>query len=230
MRPEIPLLLYAAAGSAALPLAALAVWRGGSPAHRWVLATCLLSLLADGLGLVFALQRINNHVVSYFFTPLLGAAMVLLLAQGQRTVVARQAVVACAWLLLLVTLGLAVAVEDRASFSAYAAPLRSLLVLALALWTLLHQDFGARSVPMRRAAWFWIPLGLALYSGVSAAYFPLARGFAQEAPEFVRAMALLRAGLVIVAFVLIAWGVACLSRPRNSGRPLSPSSSPSPSS
>jgi len=224
------ILPYASWLTALLPL--LAVLAGGgvkrSAAHRWIAVTAGLSFFIDSLHFVLALQGINNNWVAFTFTPLFGAAMVMVLAQGQRTVAERQAVTLTAGLLLVVVVGLNLLFEDTNTFSRIASPVRSLVVFALAIWTLLRQEPGSADSSLARSGWFWVPIGFALYSGGSAAYFPLAWGFIERDPGFVMAMSQLRSALVVLSFILVAWGVRCLSREAFSGQPSSPSSSRSP--
>lgn len=226
------ILPYAAWLSALVPF--LAVLAGGgvkrSAALRWIGVAMGLSFSIDSLLAVLSVQGINNNWVTYSFTPLYGAAMVMVLAQGQRTVVERQAVTLTAGLLLVVVMGLNLLFEETTTYSRIASPVRSLVVFALAIWTLLRQESGSLDSSLLRSGWFWVPLGFALYSGGSAAYFPLAWGFIGQDPGFVMAMAQLRSALVVFSFLLVAWGVRCLSREAISGQPSSPSFSPSPSS
>lgn len=221
---SIPLISYGAALAAALPLFALAWWRPAGPAVRWLLATAGTSLLTDAIGLTFAMRRINNHWLAYTLIPLFSAAMVMTLAQGQRTRTEHQALSVAAALLLVASAVLALTVEHPGTFSRFASPLSALVILALAIWTLLRADHGdAPSAPLR-SAWLWIPIGFALYSGGSATYFPLAWGFVENDPDFVHAMVQARGSLVILSWILVAWGVRCLAYQTRSGRPFSRSS------
>lgn len=230
MRYSIPFISYGAALAAALPLLALAWWRPAGPAVRWLFATAGISLVTDAIGLTFALRRINNHWLAYTLIPLFSAAMVMTLAQGQRTRTERQAVIVAALLLLGASATLTLTVENPGTFSRFAAPLRALVVLTLAMWTLLRADHGDAPTAPFHSPWLWIPLGFALYSGGSATYFPLAWGFVENDPDFVHAMVQVRATLVILSWILVAWGVRCLAYQTRSGRRSSRSSSPLPSS
>ncbi len=231
MRSDL-ILPYAGWLSALVPF--LAVLAGGRVKHsaalRWIAVAMGLSFSIDSLLVVLSSQGINTHWVSFSFTPLYGAAMVMVLAQGQRTVAERQAVTLTAGLLLVVVVGLNLLFESTTTFSRVASPVRSLVVFALAIWTLLRQEPGGLDSSLLRSGWFWVPLGFALYSGGSAAYFPLAWGFVERDPGVVMAMSQLRSALVVLSFLLVAWGVRCLSREVISGPPSSPSFSRSPSS
>ncbi len=222
----IPLISHVSAWAAALPLLAMLLWRGRSTAAKWVAVACTLSLLADTIGLVLALRRVNNHWLGYSITPLFSAAMIMAMAHGQRTRDERQAFIVAAMLVLVTSAALTLTVENPGTFSRFAAPLRALVILALAAWTILRADHGDAPTDPLRSPWLWVPMGFALYSGGSAAYFPLAWGFVENDPAFVHAMSQARAMLVILSWILVAWGVRCLARQTRSGRPFSRSSSP----
>lgn len=206
---RIPLILHAAAASPLVPLfAVLARGVSGRPL-RWIVLACVVSLAADGLSLYYVLQGRNNHWVSYLFTPLFTAALLLALGGWQRT--HREVVFfrLTTGLFLLAAAGIAVFIEDRRDFSQIASPLGSLLVLSTALWTLVRRGLDPRGDGLLRAEWFWAALGLALHAGVTAAYFPLAAAFGQTDPDLQWALLFLKSWLVIVAFCLVGWGVLC---------------------
>lgn len=231
MRAEL-ILPYSVWISALVPFLAVLAWGGvkHSPAFRWIAVTMGLSFFIDTIKVVLAAQGINNHWVSYSFTPLYGAAMVMVLAQGQRTLLERQAVTLTAGLLLVVVVSLNLLFESTTTYSRIGSPVRSLVVFAVSIWTLLRLEPGGPDSSLLRSGWFWVTLGFALYSGGSAAYFPLAWSFLERDVEFVKAMAQVRSALVVFSFLLVTWGVRCLSRETISGPRSSPSSSPSPSS
>lgn len=201
-------MLLAAALAPLVPVLVL-LWRGvGHPALRWLLAGLLLSLAIDGLMLALMLQGRNNHGVSYLLTPLFGAALLMGLAHWQRRETSRTALQLAAGLLLVAAALLTLLVEDLSSFSRYASPLRSLLVLLAALWTALQFLPDALGRGFWRAGALWASLGLALYSGVSAAYFPLASILARVDPGLVMPALQLKSALVVLAFLFVGWGVA----------------------
>lgn len=205
---DLPRLVLAAALAPLVPVAVL-LWRGaGTPARRWLLAGCLLSLLIDGIMLGLMLAGRNNHWVSYLLTPFFGAALLMGLAHWQRGETGRTALQLAAGLLLLVAALLTWLVEDRSSFSRYASPLRSLLVMLAGLWTALQHLRRAEGLRFWRDERIWAPMGLALYSGVSAAYFPLASALARVDPGLVMPALQLKSALVVLAFCLVGWGVA----------------------
>lgn len=221
---QIPLVVYAAALSPLLPLAALGR-RGIRPvAHRWVLVACLLCLAGDAAGFASAMRNVNNQVVSYLVTPLLSAAMLLALAQWQRSPAERTAIRVMTALLLAASAIGAPLIEDLDNFSQFVIPLGSLLVLAVAIWSLVRRALGPLGGDATRADWFWIPLGFALYSAVTATYFPVSAVFATTDPAFVLAVLKLKSVTVVVAFGAVAWGILCPQPVAPSGPSLSPSS------
>lgn len=216
MLRQIPPLVLIAALSPLLPVLAL-LWRGtGSAARRWLLMACLLSLCIDGAMLSLMLNGINNHWVAYLFTPIFGAALILCLAEWQESDISRTAIQLTAVLLLVAAAILTLTVEDTSRFSRFASPLRQLLVLSVAVWTLvrtLPSEMGER---FWRAERLWVPLGVTIYSAVSAAYFPLAAYLQRAEPALVSPVLQAKSALVVLAFLLIGWG-AWWKTPEHSG-------------
>lgn len=205
---DIPRLVLAAALAPLVPVVVL-LWRGArTPARRWLLAGCVLSLLIDGVMLGLMLQGRNNHWVSYLLTPFFGATLLVALAHWQREETGRTALQFMAGLLLVAAALLTWLVEDTTSFSRYASPLRSLLVMLAGLWTTLRYLRRAEGLQFFRDERIWAPMGLALYSGVSAAYFPLASMLARVDPALVMPSLQLKSALVVLAFCLVGWGVS----------------------
>lgn len=221
---QIPLVVHLSALSPLVPVAVLAARGLRAPAHRWILAACLLSVFGDAAGLFTALRGMNNQWISYLVTPLMGAAMLGALAWWQPTHAERAGVRVSAGLLLAASLLLAVVVEDRANFSNYAIPLASLLVLAGAVWTLVRRAWSGERGDLLRQDWFWVAAGFAVYGMVTAAYFPLAALLTPGDRSFVIAVLQLKSALVILAFGLVGWGVACQTSGGRSGRSSSSSS------
>jgi hypothetical protein len=215
---QIPLVVHAAALSPLVAVLVILVRRPGAPAHRWVLAACLLSLFGDAAGLYTAIQGLNNQWISYLVTPLLGAAMLGALAEWQTTAAERTGVRTTAVLLVVTCLVLALVVEDRDNFSRFAVPLAALLVLAGAVYTLVRRGASGGRGELVRQDWLWVGAGFAVYGMVTAAYFPLLAVLTPLDVTFVRAVLHFKAILVLLAFGLVGWGVACRTSDRRSGR------------
>ncbi|MFN2317850.1 MAG: hypothetical protein ABR602_14370, partial [Gemmatimonadales bacterium] len=184
----------------------------------WVLAACLLSLFGDAAGLLTAIRGVNNQWLSYLVTPLLGATMLGALAEWQPTEAERTGVRTTAVLLLVTSLVLALVVEDRGNFSRFALPLAALLVLAGAVYTLVRRGASGERSELVRQDWFWVGAGFAVYGMVTAAYFPLLAVLTPIDVTFVGAVLQFKAIMVLLAFGLVGWGVACRTSDRSSGR------------
>lgn len=226
MPPGVPLVIHAAALAPALVLLAAALrWRWIRQ-DAWLLAACLISLAADGLGLALAARGQNNQWLALIAAPAMFAAFLMALGRAQETTVERHAVHLVAGMLVVASTVLALVVETPGNFSQYAVPLGALLVLAVAIRTLVRGGLvGAPGTPgIRRASWVGAPLGLALYSGVTAAYLPFAAAFARANRDLVLAVLQLKSLLVIVAFGLMAWGILWREPTPASGPSLSSSS------
>jgi hypothetical protein len=230
MPTGIPLVVWA---SSLAPLLAIATVLAGGwrlRAGQWLVVGCTVSLAGDALSLMVAGKGGNNQWVAYLAAPLLFGSFLLALAWMQETRLERHAVRVAAVLLGLSLIGLAMLVEVMDNFSRFAIPLGALLVFAVALWTLVRAGLQGEQEFRWRGAWLWIPLGLALYSGVTAAYFPFAAVFAPTDRELVLAVFKLKSILVVLSFVLMAWGIVCQVRETSSGHSSLLSSSPSGSS
>lgn len=220
----IPLIIHLSALSAGLPLLAWLARRLPLRGHEWVLLASALSLSLDALGLYLATQGRNNHWLAYLLGPLLFAAMLMALAERQRTPTARSTFRIVVVLDLLACLILSLWAEDLRNYSQFAMPLGALLVLGASTWTLVQGGFGPGGRAGAEPDWHWVPLGFALYSAVTAAYFPFVAVFMRSEPALVGRVMELKAVLVMLAFALVAWGVWCRTSGPNSGRSSSSSS------
>ncbi len=230
MPAGVPLVLHLAAVAPVLVVLALVLMRARHAGAQWLVAGCLVSLASDGVALAIGLRGGNNQWLAYLTAPLLFGSFLMALAWMQETRLERHAARVTAALLGVILIGLAWTVEAVGNFSRYAIPLGALLVFAVALWTLVRAGLQGEQEFRWRGAWLWIPLGLALYSGVTAAYFPFAAVFAATDREVVLAVFKLKSILVILSFVLMAWGIVCQVREASSGHSSLLSSSPSGSS
>jgi len=230
MSGQIPLLHYVAAAAAGLPLLAAILrwsWRG---AGFWFLVASLVSLLGDGLGLYLSTRGSNNQWLAYFISPVFFAAILLGLADRQLTEVERVAARIATGLLVGALLIVALVAEDLTNFSQFAIPLGSLVVLGAAAWTLVRAGLGTGSRTDVSMGGLWEPAGFALYGAVTAAYLPLVSVFSRSDLGFVDAVLRVKSVAVIMAFVLIGWGVYWQPRATSSGRSSWWSSLPSGSS
>ena len=217
------LLMHAAAWSQILPPLALVVTKGGrSAASWWISAGSLVSLGSDLAQRVLGTRGINNLWLSYALTPLMGGAFLWAMASMQPGNVGRLALRLTVPAYLVAWYGLTLTAEDTGTFSSFAYPFHSLLLLAAALWTLVVRGLEPSERQVLRTDWFWILGGLALYAAATAAIEPLFARMLRERVDLVIAAYQFRAGAIVVAFLAITWGILCQRRATRSG----PSSSP----
>jgi len=228
---QIPPVLFLAAISEALPL--LAGARHGlrlDPARRWIVLWSLILVTTAAIALPLALSGRNNLWVGYLFTPLEASAALIGLSFWHGNTIVRTMIRMAVPILIVISLGLMVFVEDTKNFSHIAAPLAALLVLSASVLTILLR-IRSEEGSLLRSEWFWVCIGLALRYGGAVALDPLSSILVQTFPDLVISAWKIRSLIVVVASLVIAWGILCPIRPpRPSSGPLSPASLPSPSS
>jgi hypothetical protein len=206
---RIPLItVLATFAQAAPPLAALAARRPLDRARAYTLAWCGVLLAVDLVGMALAWNRVNNHWLSYIVTPVSAALVLWTLSHWQTGEVARltfriaivPTVVAWGVLTWLV--------DDVSTFSLTAVPMVKLECLAAAAFTLVAGSLHERQALLRRD-WLWVSAGLALYFAASAALEPLGALLLASRSDLVKNAYECRAGLDVVAFLLIARGMTC---------------------
>lgn len=208
LRPTV--LMHAAVASQILPpLAGLIGRRLADPARRWVVVWCLLFVLHDGLSLALGLRGINNLWLGYVLTPLGGVVALWMLSHWQLHATARLALRLAIPIMLAVGGILFLAFEDASEFSRFTSTFLWLVLLLASLWTFFHRSF-AETERLVQLDWFWIVLGLILHAASSTAIEPLSGYFlAVERVDLIFLAINAKAGVDLVAFVIIAWGVSC---------------------
>ena len=202
--------MHAAVASQILPpLAGLVGRRLSDPARRWVVVWCLLFVLHDGLSLALGSRGINNLWLGYVLTPLGGAVALWMLSHLQLHPTERLTLRLAIPIVLVVTAVLFVAFEDASEFSRFTSTFLWLVLLLAALWTFVRRSFAATE-RLIRLGWFWIVLGLILHAASSTAIEPLSGYFlAVDRVDLIFQAINAKAGVDLVAFVIIAWGVLC---------------------
>ncbi|HEV8196221.1 MAG TPA: hypothetical protein VGP87_06250 [Gemmatimonadales bacterium] len=121
-------------------------------------------------------------------------------------------------------------VETGESFNVMTGPLKSLVLVAASVITLLLA-LRVEEGSLIRQDWFWITIGLSLKYGCEAALDPFSRLLVQAHPDIVLAALKAKSVADVIASLAIAGGILCPVPPlRASSGPTSPASSPSPSS
>lgn len=225
----IPHLAYVSSASKVLVLiAGLRHGRKLPKARRWIVAWALIGLLIDGVMLVYALRKQNNHWMSYLAAPIEVSMLLLALSywhldRGRRIL----RVLAAAFVATVIVL--VAFVESLTTFSLLRGPIESILIVTASLATLLLLIRDEQGNLFHRD-WFWICGGLSLRYGAWVTLGPLGRMLIGDSPALVMSMFGVRAVVNITSNLLIARGVWCPILPQLSSGPLSPVSSPSASS
>lgn len=215
----IPLVLYAASFSQALPL--LAAFRYGLRLPRprqWVALWCAAMLASDAAQLwLRGSDGTHNLWVEYIVVPLHNAIMLWTLSLWQRDPVSRLAFRVAIPLHLLTLVALIPAVQSAAAFNQFTRPFQSLVLMAASLYTLVRR---ASAEPERVTSqdWFWITLGTSMFFSIRVALPPFVEVMLATNTELTRLAYLVSAWMDIVAFILIARGMVCpLPQTRSGG-------------
>jgi hypothetical protein len=204
-----PLLAYVAVASQAAPLFAAAAWRRhGSGARRWVLAWCALLLVVDCVSGWLGSRGVHNIFLFNLVAPASVAVVLWALSRWQTGDLSRLTMRLAIVPFLLLWTVLTLAVDDSSTFSRAANPMANIVGLGAAAFTLLARSFALQG-DLPRRDWFWVTGGMALYFGASSALGPLSALLIATAPQLLGPAYELKAGLDIVAFLLIARGVVC---------------------
>jgi hypothetical protein len=218
---KAPWPIYAANIMVVAPLLAAVVRPSRTRGARiWVATWSALYVLENAIAIPLALNGHNNHLLTYIFVPLQGAAILWAFSLWQTQQMPRLTMRAAipgfllAWLLLL-------SIEDLSSFSAVAEPVYSLLALAAALYTLVTRG-AASSLPLLRQDWFWVCGGLALHFGALALLTPLGAALVRSNPDVVVRAYTMRAWINMLAYACVTIGLLCPPPSALSGRSFSP--------
>jgi hypothetical protein len=191
-------------------------------------AWALLALVSDAVQLWFSLHVRNNHWMDYLFPPLSVALLLSALALWHERPVLRLMYRVAILVFGLLWAGLVLYVEDLHSFSLVGGPLNALVLLLASLGVLIIR-LRSTEESLMRADWFWISVGVAMRFGSDAALQPFALLYTQRYPSLVYSALQVKAGVDVIASLLIARGILCPLPPRPSGGSSSPVASPSPS-
>ena len=204
-----PWILYADLVATAFPLASgLLARRRLTPGRRWIVVWSGLFVVANLGALFLGMMGRNNHWITYVVTPIAGVLALLAFSTWQTSAIARLAMRLAIPLLAITWVGIVVVLENTKTFSLVAEPFAGLLILAASIYTLISRAF-AEPGNLFRQDWFWIAVGMALYSGMAVALPPTAHWLLARHPELVAKAYQVKAAAEILALVLIARGVLC---------------------
>ncbi len=189
----------------------------------WIMVWCFLVLLLNIAALLLGKRGSNNLWLLYVGDPLMTTALLWALAHWHPIHTARVALKAAIPLVLMVSVGLTLAFDDRHSFSLVVAPFHAILMLLAVLWTFIALGMRADHGSLAREDWFWIVGGVMLYVATATAMQPLAWYLIRERVDLLHAAFNLRAAIVLLSFGAITWGML-RGRKYSGGYSLPPSS------
>jgi hypothetical protein len=226
---RIPLILYVAWASTALPV--LAGLRGGlrdgSRMAVWLWAFLLVSV--NALALLLASRAQNNHWLIYLSTPLEGVAVVAALIGWQTRDLGRLVLRFLLPLYLVAWTVIVLTVEDITTFSLVAGPFSSLILLVALTATFVSRSMRSLEA-LTKQDWFWVCLGLLIFYGVETGFPPVALLLGRSRPDLLDAAMMVRSASMIAAMLTVSWGLLCPTTHPQSGGSSSRSASPSLSS
>ena len=171
-------------------------------------------------------RRQNNHWTGYVGLPIVSALVLMALAHWHPSRAPRLALQAAIPLVILVSVGLTITLEDPKRFSLVVAPFHAIVTLLAAVWTFVSLSLAARSSIVKED-WFWIVGGIMLYAATATAMQPLAWYLIRERVDLLHAAFNVRAAVVLLSFIAITWGMLSRGTRTSSGGSSSPPSSPS---
>ena len=219
-RPSYPVVMYLAAVSVALPLVAIQVMWGRFPPAplRRLRVWCGFLLLANLVELVIAFQTQRANLwFGYYSIPVEVALFLWTVAGWHQARVARLYLLAVP-LALLGAVVVIFSANQEQLFSVIVGPVLSLLALFAVMHTLVACSLASTGL-LTRQDWFWICLGFALFWTCFAPLPAFAEAFVISAFELVNTAYIVRAWLIIAAFLLISWGVICPRVPTRLSQP-----------
>jgi hypothetical protein len=206
---RIPWVVYASAAAELLPLvAALLLWRHLSSSLKWIAGWSGLLVAGEVTTLGLALQGVNNHWVNYVGTPIAAGLVLWALAHWYPSSGGQRAVRMLIPIMMVFWIAMIALVEEIRTFSVIAEPILGLVLFASALSTLIARSLREEG-RLRDQSWWWVSLGLLVSFGTTVAFAPAAYILLQEAPHLLIRAYEIRAGLTIVAFLLITRGMLC---------------------
>ncbi len=157
-------------------------------------------------------HRGNNLWVSHLGLPISASLLLWAFSLWQERDVARLTFRLAIPLFIVVWIGLLVFAENLQAFSRYGSPLRAILLVYVAAYTLVTRSVGAVE-PVWREDWFWVAAGTLVSYGTSAIVTPLANLLLATSPGQLRRMYDVFNGVDVIANLLVTWGMLC-ARPR----------------
>lgn len=191
-----------------LPAIALLSRRNLSRPVLWVAGAFAISLVGDLVGRYVAHRTGNNHMVVFLSGAVTYTILIIGIAEWQVSFVERLTLRIMVIPCLLIYGGLMLLVEDTETFSSYAYPFYTLVVLGASAWTLLRRAFRDTTLPPTRWDWFFVLGGIALETATTVVSTPIAAVLmARQRVDLVVAVWEFRAACSIMALLVISYGM-----------------------
>ena len=192
-----------------LPTVALLAGRNRSRPVLWIAGAFAISLVGDLAGRYVAHRTGNNHLVVFLSGAVTYTILIIGMAEWQVSFVERLTLRIMVIPCLLIYGGLMLFVENTETFSRYAYPFYTLVVLGVSAWTLLRRAFRDTALlPLTRSDWFFVLGGVALETATTLVSTPIgAVLMARQRIDLLTAVWEFRAACSIVALMVIGYGM-----------------------
>lgn len=216
-----PLIVWLVFASFALPVFA-AGWRWHVLDRPMKLVATWYALLVVECALAIAwvhfVDALNNLVLAQVSLPVEATLVLAAVAEWQVHPIARATVritIPLYWMAWAVAFYF---LEGVGRYSTISGPLLGLLVLGAALGAFVAQVQRARG-PLLNTTWGWVLPGLAVFFAINAtATILMAAALAERNYSLMVNVTVLRAGLYLLATLVITWGFLWPTRLQSSGR------------
>lgn len=205
---DVPLIIKATHFAPLAPMLVVgAAWGRNFPApFGRLLLVCLALMASSAAEVVLAAQGRNNLWLSWYAMPVDVSLMLWTLEYWQTRPVARRIYRLAIPAVILFTAVMVLATDPTRTFDVWTWPLLALAGLSAAVHTLVVRSLGSRS-PLGVQDWFWVCLGLIVFWISSVPLPAFAQAVINTRESWVISVYVVRAWVLIGAFVLITWGV-----------------------
>ena len=200
----------------AFPAVAAVVARTRDTARRWIAVAFGVWFLEDCALRWLAHSGRNNHWLIHVGNPVSTVLFLLAYAAWMREPVRRRALHLAAAAYCVVWAALFLTIEDARTFSQYTGPLQALVLIIVCAYALMRA-VANDPPPIWRTGVFWISVGLLLYFGTGLLLSPVSGMLVGTEPSLVLTAYVVKAGLNIIAYLLVTTGMLCPPRPSSIG-------------
>ena len=190
------------------PLAVLSLARPVPRARWWIAMWGVAFFISDVSQLILGRALGNNLIFLSFSHPIEDGLLLWAYSHWQSRPETRLAFRLAVPLLAIVSWFIAFKAGEVATFKTFAAPFRTLILLAAVVSTLVTKVMQEREVVWNKD-WLWTSLGVALYFGTYVTVEPISKALLPESPDVALNVFIAKAYFDCVAFLLIWKGMRC---------------------